>query len=224
MDYFSYKLEDTIGTVGPSYILGACYYSSPANRSRCDKVERDSNNLIQNIYATTTNIGQVKNDGVDVQVDYGFDTGFGRVDLAFDYTKLLSYDLISPTSDGQGTSTTDCIDIYDCGVVIDGKWILDAFWTMDQYSARLRFNGYPSFEECDGACSSESSVRRDIEMVTYVTAAGSYDFQQGTKVNLSISNLLNEEPPRIFNAFYSAADESYDFMGRYINLTVTHQF
>jgi outer membrane receptor protein involved in Fe transport len=95
---------------------------------------------------------------------------------------------------------------------------------MDQYSARLRFNGYPSFEECDGACSSESSVRRDIEMVTYVTAAGSYDFRQGTKVNLSISNLLNEEPPRIFNAFYSAADESYDFMGRYINLTVTHQF
>lgn len=224
MDYFSYELEDTIGTVGAGYILGACYYSSSANRSRCDKVERDNNNLIKNIYATTTNIGQVENSGVDVQVDYGFDTGFGRFDLAFDYTKLLSYDLISPTSDGQGTTTTDCIDIYDCGPVIDGKWILDAFWTLDQYSARLRLNGYPSFEECDGACSSETSIRRDIEMVTYVTAAGSYDFQQGTTVNLSISNLLNEEPPRIFNAFYSAADESYDFMGRYMSLTVTHEF
>ena len=224
VDYFSYELTDTIGTVGASYILGACYYSDSGNRSRCDKVERDENNLIKNIYATTTNIGEVENTGLDIQVDYGFDTNFGRFDLAFDYTALLSYDLISPNSSGQGQTVTDCIDIYDCGVIVDGKWILDAFWTRDQYSARLRLNGYPSLEECDGSCSSDTSIRREIEAVTYVTAAASYDFEQGTTVNLSISNLLNEEPPRIFNGFYSAADVTYDFMGRYMNLTVTHEF
>ena len=224
VDYFSYEITDTIGTVGAGYVLGACYYSDSGNRSRCDKVERDENNLIKNIYATTTNIGEVENTGLDIQVDYGFDTNFGRFDLAFDYTALLSYDLISPNSSGQGTTVTDCIDIYDCGVIVDGKWILDAFWTRDQYSARLRLNGYPSLEECDGSCSSDTSIRREIEAVTYVTAAASYDFEQGTTLNLSISNLLNEEPPRIFNGFYSAADVSYDFMGRYMNLTVTHEF
>ena len=137
VDYFSYEITDTIGTVGAGYVLGACYYSDSGNRSRCDKVERDENNLIKNIYATTTNIGEVENTGLDIQVDYGFDTNFGRFDLAFDYTALLSYDLISPNSSGQGTTVTDCIDIYDCGVIVDGKWILDAFWTRDQYSARL---------------------------------------------------------------------------------------
>jgi outer membrane receptor protein involved in Fe transport len=39
-----------------------------------------------------------------------------------------------------------------------------------------------------------------------------------------VSNLLDEDPPRIFNGFYSSADVSYDFMGRYLTLGVSHNF
>lgn len=223
IDYFSYEIEDTIGSFGASGILGACYYST--NRSRCDKIERNAGGLIQNIYSTTTNIGGVTNKGVDIQLDYGIDTGFGRFDFAVDYTSLDEYSISSPTSDGLGTAVTQCVDVYDCGVVIDGRFIADVSWFLDKMSARLRFNSYPSFEECSGDnCNNESSSRRQIERVTYVTAGFGYNFEQGTRLSLNISNLLDEEPPRIFNAFYSAADVSYDFMGRYIGLTLIHNF
>jgi outer membrane receptor protein involved in Fe transport len=223
IDYFSYEIEDTIGSFGASGILGACYYST--NRSRCDKIERNSGGLIQNIYSTTTNIGGLTNNGVDIKLDYGIDTGFGRFDFGVDFTSLDEYSISSPTSDGLGTAVTQCVDVYDCGVVIDGKFVADVSWFQDKMSARLRFLSYPSFEECSGDnCNNETSSRRQIERVTYVSAGFGYDFEQGTRLRLNISNLLDEEPPRIFNAFYSAADVSYDFMGRYINLTLIHNF
>ena len=51
-----------------------------------------------------------------------------------------------------------------------------------------------------------------------------YDFEQGTNAQLTVSNLLDEHPPRIYNGFYSAADVNYDFMGRYVGLTLRHEF
>ena len=92
-------------------------------------------------------------------------------------------------------------------------------------SSRIRLNRYPSFEECQGDnCNNESSVRRDIEEVTYVSASFGYNFEQGTTATVVVSNLLDEHPPKIYNAFYSARDVSYDFIGRYIGLTVKHDF
>jgi len=222
VDYFSYEIVDTVGSLGATGVLGACYYSE--NRSRCDKIER-VNGLITNIFATTTNIGLVKNEGIDVQVDYGFDTSFGRFDISADYTKLSKYEIGSPSSDGTSTVTTDCVDVYDCGVIIDGRLIVDLDWSYDQMSSRIRLNRYPSFEECQGDnCNNESSVRRDIEEVTYVSASFGYNFEQGTTATVVVSNLLDEHPPKIYNAFYSARDVAYDFIGRYIGLTVRHDF
>jgi outer membrane receptor protein involved in Fe transport len=57
-----------------------------------------------------------------------------------------------------------------------------------------------------------------------LTLSGGYDLGQGTRVRLVVSNLLDEDPPRIFNGFYSSADVSYDFMGRYLTLGVSHNF
>ena len=222
IDYFSYEIEETVGSFGAGGILGACYAST--NRSRCDKIERDANGLITNIYSTTTNIGAVKNTGYDIQVDYGFDTSFGRFDFALDYTKLNDYSISSPSTDGLSTVTTDCIDVYDCGVILDGRMIVDIDWSYDQMSSRIRLNRYPSFEECESDNCQGDNLRRQIEEVTYVSASFGYDFEQGTNAQLTVSNLLDEHPPRIYNGFYSAADVNYDFMGRYVGLTLRHEF
>ena len=223
IDYFSYEIEETIGSFGAGGILGACYAST--NRSQCDKIERNSNNLITNIYSTTTNIGAVKNTGFDVQVDYGFDTSFGRFDFSVDYTKLNDYSISSPSTDGLSTVTTECIDVYDCGGgIIDGRMIVDIDWGYDQMSSRIRLNRYPSMEECESNNCQGDNLRRQIEEVTYVSASFGYDFEQGTNAQLTVANLLDEHPPRIYNAFYSAADVNYDFMGRYVGLTLRHEF
>jgi outer membrane receptor protein involved in Fe transport len=223
IDYFSYKLEDTVGTIGANGILGACYFTT--NRSRCDAIERNSDGIITNIYANTSNIGKLENSGYDIQVDYGFDTSFGRFDIALDYTILSEYTLSAPSSDGVSTVETECVDVFDCGVIIDGRMIVDIDWSYDQMSSRVRLNRYPAFEECQGDnCNSSSSIRRDIEEVTYVSASFGYNFEQGTRAQLTVQNLLDEEPPRMYYGSYSAASPSYDFLGRYVGLTLSHEF
>ena len=102
--------------------------------------------------------------------------------------------------------------------------IVDIDWSYDQMSSRIRLNRYPSFEECESDNCQGDNLRRQIEEVTYVSASFGYDFEQGTNAQLTVSNLLDEHPPRIYNGFYSAADVNYDYMGRYVGLTLRHEF
>ena len=65
---------------------------------------------------------------------------------------------------------------------------------------------------------------RTIDSVAYVTLGVGYDLGQGTRLNLNVYNLTDENPPRIYNGFYSAADVAYDFLGQYYSLGISHQF
>ncbi len=222
IDSWEYELSNTIGSIGVGTILGGCYYST--ERRYCDKVERDSNGLITNIYAQTTNIGEVETSGVDIQANYDFDLGnMGSLSLALDYTILDSYEIRTPNADGS-TNTTECVGVYDCGTLIENRWILDARWSKGDYSARVRVNFYDKFSECEDDYCQEDLISRTIDSVYYVSLGLGYNFGQGTRLGLNVSNLTDENPPRIYNGFYSAADVAYDFMGRYYTVSLNHKF
>jgi outer membrane receptor protein involved in Fe transport len=208
-------------------ILGGCYQADPNNRQYCDKIERNSVGRISNVYAATANIGEVETSGIDFQIDYRWDhEKAGSFAISWDYTQIDEFIIMSPSSDGVTVNTQECLDIYDCGTVLSDRWILDVDWSKGDYDASIRVNSYSDFRECeDDYCNGGPDVAsRNIEQVRYLTLSGGYDVGQGTRVRLVVSNLLDEEPPRIFNGFYSSADVSYDFMGRYITLGINHSF
>ena len=114
--------------------------------------------------------------------------------------------------------------VYDCGTLIENRWILTASWNKDAWNARVRVNFYDEFTECDGDFCGGDEIRRDIDSVAYVTAGVGYDLGQGTRFNLNVYNLTDENPPRIYNGFYSAADVAYNFLGQYYSLGISHEF
>ena len=226
IDRWEYEIESTIGGIGVSSILSGCYESGLAEW--CSKIERGPTGLISNIYAMTANIGKVDTSGTDYQVDYRWDhEKAGSFSISFDYTNIDEYLINS------GSLVLDCLDVYDCGTTLSDRWILDVDWSKGRYDASIRVNSYSEFRECeDESCRVTTGAdgtpnvpaSRDIEAAKYLTLSGGYDFEQGTRARIVVSNLLDEPPPRIFGGFYSSADVAYDFMGRYIMLALSHTF
>ena len=225
VDAWTYEIENTIGSIGVGTILGQCYGST--NRNYCDKIQRDANGLIQNIFAATANIGEVETAGYDIQANYDMDlASWGSLSLGLDYTIIDKYEIRSPSSDGISTNVTDCVGVYDCGTLIENRWILDARWNKGDFRVRARLNYYGNFDECeeDFCNGGDEFAKREIDSRAYVSLGLGYDLGQGTNVGFNVSNLTDEDPPRIYNGFYSGADASYDFMGRYYTLSVNHNF
>ena len=225
VDAWTYEIENTIGSIGVGTILGQCYGST--NRNYCDKIQRDANGLIQNIFAATANIGEVETAGYDIQANYDMDlASWGSLSLGLDYTIIDKYEIRSPSSDGVSTNVTDCVGVYDCGTLIENRWILDARWNKGDFRVRARLNYYGNFDECeeDFCNGGDEFAKREIDSRAYVSLGLGYDLGQGTNVGFNVSNLTDEDPPRIYNGFYSGADASYDFMGRYYTLSVNHNF
>ena len=223
VDAWEYELENTIGSIGVGTILGGCYYSS--NRNYCDKIQRDANGLIQNIFAATANIGEVETAGYDIQANYDLDLNdWGSLSLGLDWTVIDTYEIRSPGSDGVSTNVTDCVGVYDCGTLIENRWILDARWKKGDLTVRGRLNYYDNFDECEDDFCNGGTSRREIDNVAYISLGVGYDLGQGTRLGLNVSNLTDEDPPRIYNGFYSGADVAYDFMGRYYMVSINHTF
>lgn len=225
VDAWEYEIENTIGSIGVGTILGGCYGST--TRNYCDKIERDANGLIQNIFAATANIGEVETSGYDIQANYDMDfDNWGSLALSLDYTIIDTYEIRSPGSDGVSTNVTDCVGVYDCGTLIENRWILDARWKRGDLTARARLNFYDNFSECeDDFCNGGAEfLEREIDDRAYLSLGFGYNLGQGTRLGLNISNVTDEDPPRIYNGFYSGADVAYDFMGRYYTLSLNHKF
>jgi len=221
VDYWKYEIENTIGSIGASTILGNCYFS--ADRKYCDKIRRDANGLITNIFAASTNIGAVETSGYDVQVSYAMDTDVRNFTFDLDWTIVDSYSISTPTA--TGVSVQECVNVYDCGTLIEHRWIFTTGWNYDNWNARLRVNYYDEFTECEGDfCGDPTTPSRTIDSVAYITLGMGYDFGQGTRLSLNVYNLTDENPPRIYNGFYSAADVAYDFLGQYFQVGISHTF
>lgn len=222
IDSWDYEIENTIGSIGAGSILGNCYFAT--DRKYCDKIQRDNNGLVSNIFAATTNIGEVGTSGFDIQASYYLSAGnWGSFNFDLDYTIVDEFEIRTPTATG-GLNVTDCVGVYDCGTLIENRWILTASWDKDKWNARVRVNFYDEFTECDGDYCGGDEIRRTIDSVAYVTLGVGYDLGQGTRLNLNVYNLTDENPPRIYNGFYSAADVAYDFLGQYYSLGISHKF
>ena len=96
-----------MGSIGAGSVLGNCYFATA--RKYCDKIERDNNGLVSNIFATTTNIGEVGTSGYDIQADYYLSAGdIGAFNFSLDYTIVDEFEIRTPTATG-GLNITDCV-------------------------------------------------------------------------------------------------------------------
>ena len=233
VDYFDIEITDAVGTAPTSEVISACYASAGFSDPLCALIvgpafpgvdetpspaaptRRNSNLQISGVLQTNANLATYKTSGIDFQVDYGFETGLGLIDLRVAGTYLDEYDYL-PFSGGELIELAG----FFGGDPAFGNPATFAEWqvnygvtlTRDDWGGNLTARYMSATDDIDAAPANLSNV---ADAITYLDIQGYYNWNDVT-FTLGIRNLTDEEPP-----YVTAYDDmntlqfSYDTQGRY---------
>jgi len=242
IDYYDIEIEDAVGSAPTSEVISACYASpnfsdplcalivgpafpgvdetpSPAAPSR-----RNSNLQLSGILQTQANLATYETSGIDFQIDYGFETALGYLDLRATGTYLKEYDYL-PFAGG------DVVELagYFGGDPAFGNPATFAEWQVN-YSATLTNDNWGTtlvaryMDETDDIDAAPANLENTADSIVYWDIQGYYEWNQYT-FTAGIRNLTDEEPP-----YVTAYDDmntiqfSYDTQGRYYYARVQVNF
>ena len=197
-------------------LVGPSYPGVDETPSSTAPLRRNSNQQISGILQTNANLATYKTSGIDFQVDYGFDSAIGIIDLRVAGTYLNEYDYL-PFAGG------DLVQLagYFGGDPAFGNPATFAEWqvnygvtlTRDDWGANLTARYMSATDDIDAAPANLSNV---ADAITYFDIQGYYTWNDVT-FTLGVRNLTDEDPP-----YVTAYDDmntlqfSYDTQGRYI--------
>ena len=158
VSYYATKIEDEIGALGAGLILSNCY--SQDSPTDCEKVERDQNGVIRNIYSTATNIGETETNGLDIELNYINDTPLGLLSARLESNLLFDYDTFLPIPGG--VELIKGKGYYDLGVFPNWRHNANVGMKWGRTSAGVTWQYIGGFQECeDDDC--KGLYRDDIE-------------------------------------------------------------
>ncbi len=229
--YYTNKIEDVIGALSAGLILSNCY--SQDTPSYCDQIVRDpGTNLITTIFSQGANVGETETTGLDIEFDYTADSRLGFITARMETNMLLKYDQLMPSA--SGLELVKGRGFYDLGVFPRWRHAASVGLRQPRASFGLNWQYVGGFLECEKddckglyrADVSETPVSRKVSPISTFGLYGSY--RLGTAAGASvftagINNVFNQAPAVIFNGFLGTSDaSSYDFLGRYLYLRLSH--
>jgi|SRR5215469_1992776 len=239
-DYFKIDVEQYITSLSDATILGQCYIGG--NAAQCANIQVKGGTII-NINATTTNIGSIYTDGVDISTHYKFpSTGSGDFKLGFDVTFIKDWNRTLPTATGFATSSLAGWATQSGSKAVaypKRKADLTLDWNYGPWSAQymMRFIG-AMWEACNVLdssnttapilCSNPSDLvtnqpsltgfqgRNHLGATTYHDVNVTYHFDSiNSDFTFGVRNLFGKNPPISQNAFANSYLPMYDTPGQF---------
>ena len=216
-----------------SSIIGRCFNqldSNPTydpNNSFCQLFTRSTANFgVQDVVATNLNLGGLRRDGVDLQVDYGLPLdAFGADekwgDLSFNvlFTYLISAEsqetVTSPWLDTAGTISQTIASAYP---EIKGRATVT--WNVSDFLFRytLRYIDGMDVVDNDALFSPSTGARPSVPSYTYHDISARWNATDTVSVTAGVINLADKDPP-IYTTSAQAGIQSntdgstYDVLG-----------
>ena len=231
-DFYDTVVKKTINAVGIGTILNGAY--TDGNAQFQGLVTRSpTTHYILGVDDRNQNVGELHTTGLDIAGHYLLNTaGFGKFNFNAEGTVLLKDDWTRP--DG---TTVHARGTYDFGYA-DPKFkgIANVQWGMMGLTAGLGTRYVGGFKECGDADGGSATGNLCRDTPTYFHMVSSYwnwnanvgygftSSQGKTNVTLGVTNLMNQNPPKNYNAFANAADTAYDYMGRFFYARLNHSF
>jgi iron complex outermembrane receptor protein len=251
LDLWHVRIEQNIGVVSTPIILQGCYGGDAgSNPAYCKLISRDPvSQLIANVNDTNQNVGYTETGGIDLALRYAMNTEVGRFGFLFDGTYLLSYD--QQLAD---FTLVHGVGVYDLGVNPRVKFVAGAQYALPMgdstFSAGLNMRFVGPYHECadpfggssgSGLCyahnlnsdadgnSIDNFTQHQIPAYTNWDLALGYSLKSGaglTTLALGIRNLLNQDPPRVYDTTTSTNSDgsTYDYIGRVFYGRISHTF
>jgi iron complex outermembrane recepter protein len=244
LDYYNIKVTQNLGAITTPVILNGCY--SGGNDAYCKLITRDPNSgFISVVSDLENNVGSLQTSGIDFAVRYGFPTDFGRIGLVFDSTYLI-YER-QALADGSVINTAGNYD-FGSGSPVGSltpkvKFNVGVNYALAGFSAGLRARYIGGFDECaggDGASDSSGLCSQPVlgadgnplpahHVPAYVTfdLGLSYLLKTSfgnTTFSAGMRNILDKNPPYVYNESFIFTDPGYDLVGRFVYGRISQTF
>jgi outer membrane receptor protein involved in Fe transport len=224
VDFWDYSLEDVITQLDVNTIADQCVETGSADF--CGLISRFSDGGIFQIRQPTANFGKLDTSGVDVGLKYLLrDTAAGDFRFGIDATYIDKYDSLVIA----GTEVLEVAGTFDRQYGNYAQWRGTASigWALEPFTALVSARYIDGIEllDPDGQPGIQPSLQ--VPSKTYVDLALGYTFQENTRLQLSVDNVTDEEPPILYqnNVLNSNTDVStYDLIGTYYRVSLSHKF
>jgi iron complex outermembrane receptor protein len=164
------------------------------------------------------NLGSMRQQGLDVNLGYNFDTSFGDWHVGLDAAKIL--DLTRATA--PGLPYVDVLDTFQNPVDLRARATVS--WRLNSWAA----NAYVNY--VDGYRNTAINPNVEVDSYETVDASITYNFgeERGTLSGLSLSlngqNLFDEDPPVVLNGLVSWDNQNVSPLGRFVSFVVTKRW
>lgn len=235
LDYYDIKIKETITGIGAATILEGCAITGEARL--CDLVERNpqSGDLFRNpdfyVVNITDNFGELHSQGLDLNVNYGFEAIGGRFLTSF----IGNYIIKEENTPLPGISD---VFTYDCAGKINpscqtSEWrhIANVRYARDSWSVNLRWRYFGELEYIGTRGQTLTTdplvaAKGGIPAYSYLDLSGSLALADNINLTLGVNNLADKEPPLVGppNALNANAPGGYDQLGRYVFTSINLNF
>ena len=232
VDYYDITVEDAIDSVDQQITVNNCFDALELNNRFCRLIERDNIGQLAGVSANLNNVAERVVSGLDITVDYAFDTdgfGFGGAASEFRFSLLASRQFENEITPFEGAETIDCAGKFlgPCsGFANPSTPALRLFgsanWRSGPLSANLRIRWIDSLDRYE----TSSFPLAEVDAITYVDLNIGYQFNDSINVNLGMLNVLDEQPQPVsaFDVNDSNVDPAvYDQIGARYFLSIVVQ-
>lgn len=209
IDYFDIEVDDAIGAFGGSVnnILSVCYTQvQDINSTACQAISRNpasgSIDTQNPVLATNVNVGGLETSGIDLQIVYNWELGFGiggssDLGVVFNATFVDEYKLI-PIA--ELSTVNDCSGAFGrtCGEPkAEIKTNTSITWTSGDLTLGLRHRWAEETTLDEVKFGADPSTRAVpvLKSDGYLDVSFNYDYSESISVWGGIINLLDEDPP-----------------------------
>ena len=228
IDYWSVELEDAIGSVGALEILKQC--GENGNAQFCNMINRGNAGTLWlgtsgYIKDTSTNLGEVNFEGIDIAAAYTMDVADGQLSVKLNGSHSLKKEVL--TLPGDETTRYECTGLANdsncTGPNTDWRHTLSANYSKDNWSvgAKWRYFGAPDYQ------GTNALAKKELKAFSYLDLNASYVVSETVELSAGARNVLDKEPPMVgggLNPTNANTYGNYDVLGRYVYADVTFRF
>ena len=236
VDYYSIDIEDVITFINPTLVVNRCFNFDGSNpmysntQADCAKFGRSGGTgEINDLLELQENIGGLKTDGVDVQVDWRRSLGDGG-DLGFNFvTTFVNEHSESPQPGEPFIDYVGTISQEVAEALPDFKATFTTLWDFRNFANVIRLRYLPSMEHRDsvtiGSTDPAICACTGVDSIVYVDASTAWQATEALTVRLGIDNLTDEKPELYTPDQDSGTNPTvYDVIGRRYFVTVNYRF
>jgi outer membrane receptor protein involved in Fe transport len=229
LDYWDITQDDKIDEA-----IGFTYQEECSNQAstvciRGTPLAGDTLGPLQFINATFDNINKQSAKGLDLEANYRFNVGSGKLGIGLVYSKLLDFERVELGPNGDFI-TREVTGEYEYP---EDRATVSADWDSDQFGVFASVNYIGSFQDLpdsnfDTVPDYNEFDTRSVASMTTVNLQGRYTVNDTMKVLLSVDNAFDEAPPFAIgdgnNDLYGYVQSTHNPRGRFWSARMVFTF